>query len=92
MPVDKMARRAIHDDGLNPPDLLKNSRDGVLLRLRMDAEVTRIREKLRGIFFSVSDDSILPTAHSASFLGDPNTPPRTGSPTKTEKPPRARSR
>jgi hypothetical protein len=87
MPVYEMARRSVHDDGLNPPDLIEYARDGVLLRLRMDAEVPRIREELLRVLLTVTNDSILPTAHSASFLGDANTrPPNRFGPPKSKNP------
>jgi hypothetical protein len=59
MTVYEMTRRSVHDHGRDEPDLIEERDKGLTLTPRMRAKVSRVREKLLGIFGPDAHDPIL---------------------------------
>ena len=67
MAVDDMPRRPVHEDLRHPTDLRQRTCEGLLLVLRVEAPVGRVRQELLRRFVAVADDPVAPGGGHATY-------------------------
>jgi hypothetical protein len=67
MSVDHVTRRSVHDDALDPADLIERGIKRDLLRMRMLSEIGWVGYELSGVNITLTDDARSPALRWVRF-------------------------